>query len=148
MYRRLQTIIGKNANAMLSAHGNLIFGMFVEQDHSNGKTKMPVAGSKSVFLVGKERVLDGVNSVRTNISDYDPLFENIAEGEMVVLESLQRGEVYAINQITMAGVVANDKLKVDVSGKLVKDATGTDAIAVYIGAYDDTGNSLHAIRIL
>ena len=67
---------------------------------------------------------------------------------MVVLETLVQGEQYAVDQIVETGLQANDKLKVNAQGKLEKDSTGADAIAVYIGEYMDAGHKLHAIEIL
>ena len=148
MYRRLQEVTGKNYNALYSAKTDLTYGAFVEQDHKDKKVKLATAGSKNVFLVSKERVIDGKESVDMQRSDYDPLFENIKADEMVVLETLIRGEVYAVDQIVHAGLQANDKLKVNAQGKLEKDATGADAIAVYVGGYDDAGHQLHMIQIL
>ena len=148
MYRRLQEFVGKNYDATYSAKVKMTFGTFVEKDRKEKKVKLPTAGAKNVFLVGKERLTEGKYAIDMQRSDYDELFETIDVDEMVVLETLVKGEQYAVDQIVETGLQANDKLKVNAQGKLEKDATGADAIAVYVGEYMDAGHKLHAIEIL
>lgn len=147
MYRRLQTVIHKNMNAMYTAGTDLKYGMLVEVDHKTKTVKKPTAGAKNVFLVGKERIAEGVESIVANRSDYDEIFENIKQGEYVVLEELIAGEFYATDNIAN-GLAVGDKLKVKADGTLEKDATGDSAIAEYVGEYLDAGHKLSSIQII
>lgn len=149
MLRNLQVIEGKNIDAMYMAHKELKQGQVVNKDYGKLKTKDVADKDKVIFFATKERVSEGIDTYGDPRSDYDVLYETIKKDEYVKLVKPLSGEKYATDMIEAAsGLQAGDKLKVKSNGKLEKDTTGADAIAIYIGKYDDAGNELYEIEII
>ena len=145
MLRDLQTVQHKNADATRTAAVKMKFGMAVEKNYTNETVKLPTAGTKNFFFVVHDRVLYG--DVQDFRSDYDPVFENIEQGQRVVLITPLKGEQYATDHVS-EGLAKGDKLKVKADGTFEKDGAGSDAVAVYLGEYRDAGHKLHAVEIL
>lgn len=149
MIRQLQNVVGKNADAMFMTHKKIKFGAIVEKDHASKKTKDPAANSKNFFFAVKERIATGIDAARTEISDYDPIFEDIQAGEGVVLITPLKGERYATDLVTNpSGLTKGKKLKVKTDGTFELDSAGSDAVAIYDGEYMDAGHKLYIVEMI
>lgn len=51
--------------------------------------------AKNIYVATKERIPTGINAARTDMSDYDEDFVNIAKGEFLGLERYTDGEKFA-----------------------------------------------------
>lgn len=116
MFRVLEDINTKNADAMHTAGEVMKIGMGVVKK-SNKEVEFPTAATaENIFFVTKEIVPTGIDSLKGEISDYN--FEEISDGEMVVLVKPIIGEVYWTNQ--SGAVEEGDYVVVDTDGKFKK----------------------------
>jgi len=140
MIRGLQTIVGKNADAMCTADVAMVRGMGVQK--SGGEAILPAAETcANIFFVTKETIPTGLLSIQGELSEYTSDFETIAIGEPVVLIKPMVGERYATNQYATSKPAAGAYLMVGTDGKFVT-ATTSDVSTFYCeGNYDDAGHA-------
>lgn len=140
MLRELQTIVGKNADAMCTADVAMVRGMGVQK--SGGEAVFPAAKTCSnIFFVTKETIPTGLLSIQGELSEYTADFENIAVGEPVVLIKPMLGERYATNQFASTKPVAGAYLMVGTDGKFVTAVTNDVSTFYCEGNYDDAGHA-------
>lgn len=138
MLRVLQSINSKNADAMYTADVAMVKGMGVVKG-ANSEVKFPTsATAQNIFLVTKEMIPTGINSVYGELSDYSDCFEKIAVDEPVVLITPIKGEKYFTNQADTVAV--GDYLAVGVDGKFKKAAATTSNLLVKSITYKDAGS--------
>ena len=148
MYRRLSNNFGKTKVAIFTAGEEMKKGMFVEKDLVNGEVNLPAAiAGTNVFIVDVEPDITCELSVLNNISDYDVLLNDIAEGKLVSLELMQVGEEYATDQFIATGIAVGDILEVNTAGQLVIGTGTTSPLVATDIAYDDAGHTLLAFTI-
>ncbi len=148
MLRQLQTVNRKNADAMLTAGEAMKVGMMVVKDPANGEVVLPSAATSSnVFFVTKEKIPTGLLSVQGEQSEYLADFNDIAEGEEVVLITPVAGERYATDQFTAANLQVGYPVHVGTDGKIFRIWEGTSTM-IYGGSYDDNGHTLAKIDII
>lgn len=116
MLRELINHGGKAAEATYIAASELKTGMGVVKN-VDGTCSVPTeATSANIFLVEKARIPTGVNTGRTNLTDYEEEFVTVAKGDHVKLNEYDFGEVFGTDQFT--GLTDGD------AGKTL--AVGTD----------------------
>lgn len=121
MFRVLEDINAKNADAMHSAGSAMTIGMGVVKG-ANFEADFPSeATATDVFFVTKEIIPTGLDTLKGEISDYT--LEAIVAGEKVVLVKPIIGEIYWTDQIDV-GITKDDYVVVGTDGKFEK-ATST-----------------------
>lgn len=121
MFRVLEDINAKNADAMYSAGSAMTIGMGVVKG-ANFEADFPeTATATDVFFVTKEIIPTGLDSLKGEISDY--ALEAIVAGEKVVLVKPIIGEIYWTDQIDV-GIAKDNYVVVGTDGKFEK-ATST-----------------------
>lgn len=139
MLRVLQSINGKNADAMYTADVAMVKGMGVVKGTNNEVIFPATSTANNVFFVTKEMIPTGVNTLYGELSDYVDNFEKIAADEPVVLVTPLKGERYFTDQADT--VVVGDYLVVGVDGKFEKATTGkTSNLLVKNITYKDAGS--------
>lgn len=143
MYRVLKGNGEKVADATYKAGSAMKRGMLVVKG-STGDVDFPSAATdKNVFFVGGEFIATGVNGDR-DLPDYNAEFEDIADGDGVVLEKPVAGEEYFTDQTT--GTLVVDKyVNVGTDGKLVSTGTTATKFIVRATDYKDCGSHVGAI---
>ncbi|MFA6832560.1 MAG: hypothetical protein WCR36_09895 [Bacteroidaceae bacterium] len=145
MLRELQTAKDKNIDAMYKADVAMVTGMAVVKNMADKTADMPAAATvDGIFLVNKERIPTGINTARTDMSDYDDDFCNIKVGEPVKLIPMYVGERYATDACVATGLTVGDALMVGVDGKFAK-ATKASTL-IYGGTFNDAGHTLHIVE--
>lgn len=135
MFRVLQDINAKNADAMNSADVAMVVGMGAVKDA--GEAKFPTAATaKDVFFVVKEFIPTGVQALQGEVSDYQ--LQNIAAGEKVVLVKPVIGEIYWTDQTT-GTIAVGDYVVVGTDGKFVTASSGQSNLKVINPAHLDCG---------
>ena len=120
MFRVLEDINAKNADAMYSAGSAMVIGMGVVKG-ANFEVDFPsTATATDVFFVTKEIIPTGLDSLKGAISDYT--LETIADGESVVLVKPIIGEIYWTDQID-SGIAVGNYVVVGTDGKFEKAAS-------------------------
>lgn len=148
MLRELQTIINKNADSMLKADVDVVTGMGVVKDGSNGEFKLPTAETDTgVFFVNKEQVPTGLNTARINMSDYDDDFCKVAAGERAKLIAYVAGERIATDQYSDSLTDIDTYVKVGTDGKIAAVASGTSKM-LFKGTMIDNGHTLAIIEFV
>ncbi len=120
MFRVLEDINAKNADAMYSAGSDMVIGMGVVKG-ANLEVDFPSSATATdVFFVTKEIIPTGLDSLKGEISDY--ALEAIKGGEKVVLVKPVIGEIYWTDQID-SGIAVDDYIVVGADGKFEKAAS-------------------------
>jgi hypothetical protein len=149
MLRELQTVIGKNVAANYKAATAMVTGMGVVKDTANGKfafASTPTA--TNVFFLNKERVPTGINTAKTDMSDYDTNFTALVENEFGKLVTPVVGEVYGTDQYVSAGLSVDNALMVGTDGKWKKATAQMTSRFQYKGTVVDNGRTLAKIEVL
>lgn len=116
MLRELINHGGKAAEATFIAATELKTGMGVVKN-VDGTCSVPTeATSANIFLVEKARIPTGVNTGRSNLTDYEEEFVTVYKGDRVKLNEYDFGEVFGTDQFV--GLTEGD------AGKTL--AVGTD----------------------
>lgn len=124
MFRVLEDINAKNADAMHSAASDMVIGMGVVKG-ANLEADFPAeATAKNVFFATKEFIPTGIDSLKGDISDY--ALENIKTGEKIVLVKPIIGEIYWTDQID-EGLSAGEYVVVGVDGKFEKAGSSVES---------------------
>ena len=120
MFRVLEDINAKNADAMYSAGSAMTIGMGVVKG-ANFEADFPSeATATDVFFVTKEIIPTGLDSLKGEISDY--ALEAIVDGEKVVLVKPIIGEIYWTDQFD-SGITKGNYVVVGTDGKFEKAAS-------------------------
>lgn len=118
MLREIINHGGKAAEGTYVAATELKTGMGVVKN-IDGTCSVPTdATSANIFLVDKARIPTGLNTAKTNLSDYETEFVTVAKGDRVKLCEYDFGEVFGTDQFT--ALTDEDKgksLHVGVDGK-------------------------------
>lgn len=138
MLRVLQSINAKNADAMYVAGEAMVKGMGVVKGSNNEVALPNSATATDIFLVTKEMIPTGVNSLYGELSDYSTCFENIAEDEPVVLIKPILGERYFTDQADTVAV--GNYLVVGTDGKFEVASSTTSNLKVTSITYKDAGS--------
>lgn len=137
MYRVLKGNGEKVADATYTAGSDMKRGMLVVKG-ATGEVDFPAAATdKNVFFVGGEFIATGVNGDR-DLPDYSDEFEDIADGDAVVVEKPVAGEEYFTDQTTGTFVVGQ-YANVGTAGKLVSTGTTASKFVVRATDYKDCG---------
>lgn len=146
MYRVLQGNPNKVSDATFVAGEDMKRGMLGLKG-TDGEVNFPsVATDKDVFLISKEFIVSGENGDR-DLPDYDDVFENIKEGENIVLEKPISGERYFTDQTT-GTIEAGDYLLVGTDGKLVATTVASKFLVTNEEAIDSGTHSGIAYSVL
>lgn len=118
MLRELQVHEQKAVNAQYKAAKAMVTGMGVVLNHADGTVKFADADTVDGFyFVNKERVPTGVDAARTEISDYDEIYVNVAANEFVKLQAPVVGERYGTDQYVEATLEAGKPVALGTDGK-------------------------------
>lgn len=136
-------------DTMHKASVKMVTGMGVVITDSTTVSLPTTETVTNIYFVTKERVPSGVNTARTDMSDYDEDFTTIKKDEFVGLERYTDGEKLATDQFTAAdfadGVDTGFAVSVGTDGKLKKATIASKY--VYDGIYNDNGHKLVMIRV-
>ena len=152
MLRRILVNDQKIAPAIFTAGAALKRGMLVKLDENTGKVAAASDPVSGVYFVDKETIQEGINSkdIVGEMSEYDDIFENIASGELVVLEAPIPGETYATDQFSLTSestaVAGTTALSVS-DGKFVEAGKSATTIFRYAGIYNDGSKKLYKVRV-
>ena len=136
MFRVLEDINAKNADAMYSAGSAMTIGMGVVKG-ANFEADFPSeATATDVFFVTKEIIPTGLDTLKGEISDY--ALEAIAAGEKVVLVKPIVGEIYWTDQID-SGIAKDDYVVVGTDGKFEKATSTKSNLKVVSTEVKDAG---------
>lgn len=147
MLRQLQTVNAKCADALSTAGEALKVGMLVTKDSDGEAVLLSADGSTDLFFVVKEKIPTGLNSIQGEISEYDNLFNDIADGERVVLIKPVEGEKYATDQFVDTKLIKGYPIHANTDGKIVRINSGTTSM-VYDGAYVENDRTLAKVRFI
>ncbi|WP_206459442.1 hypothetical protein [Anaerovorax sp. IOR16] len=151
MLRELQVINGKNIAADFKAKTTMKTGMAVVKDYTTKEAKFPTTGTAdNLFLVNKERIPTGINTARTDFSDYDEEFVDVKVGEFIKLPKYTDGEIIATDAVgTDAKKPTRGKvLMADTDGTWIDAASTVASRYLYADDYIDNGHALIKIQIL
>ncbi len=139
-------------DTMHKADAPLVTGMgVVIKDAST--VKLPTEETATnIYVATKERIPTGINAARTDISDYDEDFVNIAKDEFLGLERYTDGEKFATDQFKaedFASTLADGTaVSVGADGKWQKaTASSVSSKYVYEKDFNDNGHRLIMIRV-
>lgn len=147
MLRELKTNGQKMADATYVAGANMYRGMGVVKGANNTADFPSAATGVNVFVVDKQPIATGINSLIGEISDYDDIYDKVAKDEPVVLKAYVKGEEIATDQVD-TGLTADDYLVVGTDGKWAEASAGDVAYAICKGTYDDAGHTLTIIEFI
>jgi hypothetical protein len=142
MLRELQTFGQKPIKATYVASEDMTQGMAVSIDHAN--EEVDKATGIGEFLVDVPKNYDGEYSYKNPTDD---AFEDISDGDIVLVVPTLPGERYATDQLTVGNpaVAKGAYLKV-ASGLFVAAAQNDSAGWVYGGTYTDPTGAMHIIE--
>lgn len=149
MLRELQVTKDKPINAMYkSGETSVVTGMAVVKKESDMTFEFPAAADTvaDLFFVDKARIPTGVNAARTEMSDYDADFVNVAEDEYALLIAFYPGERFATDQYTESELEVDVRVAAGTDGRLAK-ATAAASRYVFKGFFDDNGHKLAIIEV-
>ena len=139
MLRELINHGGKAAEATYVAATEMKTGMGVVKN-IDGTCSFPAEPtSANIYLVEKARIPTGVNTGRTNLTDYEDEFVTVYKDAHVKLNEYDFGEVFGTDQFA-DGLTDGDKgktLHVGVDGKWAVAATASKYM--FNGFYMDAG---------
>ncbi len=141
----------KAPDAMHKAKVDMVTGMAVVKEDSATDKYANITSAETVadiYFVDKERVPSGVNTAKSDMSDYDKDFVNIEANEMVSLDKYAPGEKFGTDQFDDASLVSNTAIGTRVSfknGKAMKATVATPY--VFKGFYNDNGHTLAQIEV-
>lgn len=149
MLRELQVTMNKPANAQYKSGetGVLVTGMAVLKNEADGTFELPTEETAAdLFFLDKERVPTGINAARSDMSDYDKDFTNIAPDEFAKMIAYYVGERFAIDQYA-EGLADGDRLAAGTDGKMKKAGSGIASKYIYRGIHNDNGHELAIIEV-
>lgn len=142
MLRELQTFGQKPIKATYVASEDMVQGMAISIDHANGEADK--ATGVGEYLVDVPKNYDGEFSYKNPTDD---AFENITDGDMVLIVPTVPGERYATDQLTVGtpAVAKGAHLKV-ASGLFVAAAQNDATCWIYGGTYSDPTGTMHIVE--
>lgn len=144
MLRDIKYGLNKVVHANYKAAQSMKTGVAVVIDETTGKFDYPTtATGVNVYFVDKERIATGYKAGFSNLSDYEDVYVNVAEGEFAKLKAFAYGDEFATD---IEGTPTVGKV-VEFSSTGVADATG-DSMYEYIGEYNDAGHILKHFKVL
>ena len=138
MLRIVEGHTNKALSVMYTASAALKRGAFVTPNEAD-MTVGPATGATQ-YLVDVSPNYDGINAA---IEPTDGAFEDIKEGDRVILVPVLIGEKYATSEVTKGSLNAGDKIAAT-AGKAAANASGD---WVYCGEYSDpTGIPMYVVK--
>lgn len=148
MLRVLQESAMKPNDTMNRASTDMITGMGVVKNLEDKEVAFPATESGvNIYILDKERIPTTiVNAVRTDVSDYDPDFNEFKAGDFVKLNPPQFPDRFAVDQYVLAGLAIGNYMAVGTDGKW-KIAT-VPSMFTYGGIHNDAGHELAIIQTM
>lgn len=140
MIRALKVQTGKPISIFVASEA-MTRGCPVTVDFSD-ETVDKATATGGIYLVDVPNNYDGLNAV---IPPNDTQFENIVEGQKVLVIPTKVGERYATTELTLGAIVAGDGLKAS-GGKFVEAAANDVVEWKYVGTYADPTGTMYAIE--
>ncbi len=138
MLRIVEGHTNKALSVMYTASAAMKRGAFVTPNEDD-MTVAPATGATQ-YLVDVSPNYDGINAV---IEPTDGAFEDIEEGQRVILVPVLIGEKYATSEVTKGSLTAGDRIAAT-SGKAAADEDGD---WMYCGEYSDpTGIAMYTVK--
>ena len=138
-------------DTMHKAEVDMVTGMGVVIKNATTVSLPSAETASNIYVVTKERVPSGVNAARTDMSDYDPDFVNIAASEFVGLERYTDGEKFAVDQFKASdfadSVTPGFAVSVGTDGLWAKAASTVNSKYIFDGFHNDNGHKLVMIRV-
>lgn len=140
MLRMLTPLGNRPIKATYTASADMKQGMAVSLDHEN--QEVDLATGVGDYLVDVPKKYEGIYSV---VNPEDDAFEDIEDGDTVLVIPTYVGDRFATDQITTTGLAAGDPM--DVAAGLFQEATSADAYQwIYCGTYADPTGTMHIIE--
>lgn len=136
-------------DATFKASTELKTGMGVVRNWKTGKASKPAAlTSADLVFVQKDRRPTGLNTARTEFSDYEPEFNTVAEDELFVAYVYPANTLFGTDQYDAEALTADTDPTYVAVGTDGKFTTATAAsIYQFVGIMNDNGHSLAKIRV-
>lgn len=130
------------------AETDLVVGMGVVRDYEKKTVGFPKAETADdIYVVDKERIPTGEACARTDFSDYEKIFQDVAKGEPVKVDMFAPGTAFAVDQVSTADApVKGKRVSVGTDG-LWRNATVASRY-LYSEDYVDNGHKLIKIEVL
>jgi hypothetical protein len=140
MLRNLTPLGNRPIKATFKASEAMKQGMAVSLDIPN--SEVDKATGVGDYIVDVPKKYEGIYAV---VNPEDDAFEDIDQGDRVLVIPTYVGDRFATDQITITGLSAGDPL--DVANGLFIEATSNDAYQwIYVGTYSDPTGTLHVIE--
>lgn len=141
----------KAPDAMHKAKIAMKTGMAVIEEDSATDKFANVTSTESVsdiYFVDKERIPTGINSARSDMSDYDDNFVDIAANEFVTMNKYAPGEKFGTDQFAQSDFTAETAIDTRVAFKNGEAIKSTIASPYqFKGLYKDNGHTLIQIKL-
>lgn len=136
-------------DTMRTAAVNMITGMGVVKTEDMTVNFPTSETANNIYVATKERIPTGLNTAKTDMSDYDEDFVNIKAGEFLGLERYTDGEKFATDQFKAADfgedAVKGFAVSVGTDGLWMK--ASIESKYVYDDIHMDNGHKLVVIRV-
>ena len=140
------------ADATFKADVAMATGMGVQKNHADGTADFPAAETAvNIFAVQKSRIPVGIETARTEFSDWDAAFNTVAVNEIVVLYQYPAGSQFGTDAFASALTNADKGkvLSVGTDGEWKKATASTvNSAYKFLGLYTENGHTLAKIEVL
>lgn len=147
MLREFDVTMNKPATTMYkNSEDEVITGMGVVKDEATKTFGFAVGEvAANVYLVDKERIPNGMNALRVNMSDYADDFVKVGKDEFAKLIAYYAGERFGTDQVDdIDTLVMDDKLAVT-NGIWAK--TTNPSKYIFKGIHNDNGHKLAIVEV-
>lgn len=136
----------KFADATCAASAACKTGMAVVKTYAaTGETFAPAtAGDGEIYFVQKARVPVGLQAARADFSDWEDQFNNVASGELALLQVYHEGEEFGTDQYASLTNTDAGSYVTFTAGKAGKVSSGTSDYK-FIGLVTEGGHTLARI---
>lgn len=147
MLRDLRVNCAAAPAADFAAGADMATGMAVVKNYTAKEAEFASeATATDIYFVQKARIPVGRDAAMEYHSDYDKMFNEVSEGEFVVLYAYNYDDAFATDAYTLTSGDVGKYVAAGTDGKIVV-ATGTSKYK-FTGFYDDAGHTLARIEVV
>lgn len=151
MVRELQVNVAKNIPATHIADADMVTGMGAQIAlDAEAKAILPtVETSENIYMVERERTVEGMKAALVDIDDYDVDFVTVKAGTRMKLIPMYVGEHYATDQYAEGACVEGNigkPVAVGTDGKWCVAAAASRYVMYTV--YNDGGHTLMGIKVM
>ena len=139
-------------DSTFAADADMVTGAGVVKDFTAKTAGFPAAETAAdIMFVQKARIPTGVNAARTEFSDYDPDFVNVAKGEKITLYHYPADATFGTDQFNVETLTKGNEGKRVAWGEDGKATIASSSVAsvyVFKGLYEEAkGRTLAEIYV-